>query len=97
MIICAHHLNGRKKGKILINYINLASVKRVSVLRHVLLRLTKLQILLFHFGASHEYQLANPERGIGMSTNQLVEPNYYSMAYSPQWLRDQQKEQVPSF
>jgi sulfatase maturation enzyme AslB (radical SAM superfamily) len=45
----------------------------------------------------HEYQLENPERGIGMSTNQLVEPNYYSMAYSPQWLRDQQKEQVLEF
>jgi MoaA/NifB/PqqE/SkfB family radical SAM enzyme len=45
----------------------------------------------------HEYQLANPERGIGMSTNQLIEPSYYSMAHSPQWLRDMQRDQVHEF
>jgi MoaA/NifB/PqqE/SkfB family radical SAM enzyme len=45
----------------------------------------------------HEYQLANPERGIGMSTNQLIEPHYYSMANSPIWLREEQKRQVMEF
>lgn len=45
----------------------------------------------------HEYQLANPERGIGMSTNQLIEPHYYSMANSPTWLREEQKRQVLEF
>ena len=45
----------------------------------------------------HEYQLANPERGIGMSTNQLIEPHYYSMSNSPIWLREEQKRQVLEF
>ena len=45
----------------------------------------------------HEYQLANPERGIGMSTNQLIEPHYYSIANSPTWLREEQKRQVLEF
>ena len=41
----------------------------------------------------HEYQLTQ-DRGIGLSTNQLIEPEYYSMAHSPQWLREQQAEQI---
>jgi len=32
-----------------------------------------------------------------MSTNQLIEPNYYSMRYAPQWLRDEQKKQIEDF
>ena len=44
----------------------------------------------------HEYQCKN-DKGIGMSTNQLVEPHYYSMAHSPQWLRDKQEQQVLEF
>ena len=44
----------------------------------------------------HEYQCKN-DKGIGMSTNQLVEPHYYSMAHSPQWLRDEQEQQVLEF
>tara|TARA_B110001450_G_scaffold257049_1_gene290651 strand:+ start:8796 stop:10070 length:1275 start_codon:yes stop_codon:yes gene_type:complete len=44
----------------------------------------------------HEYQCMN-DKGIGMSTNQLVEPQYYSMAHSPQWLRDEQEAQVLEF
>lgn len=44
----------------------------------------------------HEYQMQQT-RGIGMSTNQLVEPEYYSMANSPQWLRDEQKKQILEF
>jgi len=45
----------------------------------------------------HDYQLANPERGIGMSSNQLIEPHYYSMANSPIWLREEQKRQILEF
>ena len=45
----------------------------------------------------HEYQLENPTRGIGMSSNQLIEPNYYSMAHSPQWLREEQETQILQF
>jgi sulfatase maturation enzyme AslB (radical SAM superfamily) len=44
----------------------------------------------------HDYQCKN-DKGIGMSTNQLVEPQYYSMAHSPQWLRDEQEAQVLEF
>jgi sulfatase maturation enzyme AslB (radical SAM superfamily) len=44
----------------------------------------------------HDYQMTS-NRGIGMSTNQLVEPPYYSMAHSPQWLRDEQEAQVLEF
>ena len=44
----------------------------------------------------HDYQCKN-DKGIGMSTNQLVEPHYYSMAHSPQWLRDEQEKQVLEF
>jgi hypothetical protein len=44
----------------------------------------------------HDYQCKN-DKGIGMSTNQLVEPHYYSMAASPQWLRDEQEAQVMEF
>ena len=44
----------------------------------------------------HDYQCKN-DKGIGMSTNQLVEPHYYSMAHSPQWLRDEQEAQVLEF
>ena len=44
----------------------------------------------------HDYQMKQT-RGIGMSTNQLVEPEYYSMAHSPQWLRDEQKQQILEF
>ena len=37
------------------------------------------------------------DRGIAMSTNQLIEPNYYSMQYAPQWLRDEQRKQIEDF
>lgn len=37
------------------------------------------------------------DRGIAMSTNQLIEPNYYSMQYAPQWLRDEQRKQIEEF
>lgn len=46
----------------------------------------------------HEYQCSLGEaKGIGMSSNQLIEPEYYNMAYSPYWLREQQKEQILEF
>jgi sulfatase maturation enzyme AslB (radical SAM superfamily) len=44
----------------------------------------------------HDYQLES-NRGIGMSTNQLVEPNYYSMAYAPEWLKEEQRKQILEF
>jgi len=37
------------------------------------------------------------DRGIGMSTNQLIEPHYYSMAHAPQWLKDEQEKQILEF
>ena len=44
----------------------------------------------------HDYQMKS-NRGIGMSSNQLVEPNYYSMAYAPDWLKWEQREQILEF
>ena len=44
----------------------------------------------------HDYQMES-NRGIGMSSNQLVEPNYYSMAYAPDWLKWEQREQILEF
>ena len=44
----------------------------------------------------HDYQMTS-NRGIGMSTNQLVEPNYYSMAYAPEWLKEEQRKQILEF
>ena len=44
----------------------------------------------------HDYQMTS-NRGIGMSTNQLIEPNYYSMRYAPDWLKEQQREQILQF
>lgn len=46
----------------------------------------------------HDYQCSlGDAKGIGMSSNQLIEPEYYNMAYSPYWLREQQKEQILEF
>lgn len=44
----------------------------------------------------HDYQMTS-NRGIGMSTNQLVEPAYYSMAHAPEWLKKEQREQILEF
>ena len=44
----------------------------------------------------HDYQMTS-NRGIGMSTNQLVEPAYYSMAHAPEWLKEEQRQQVLEF
>ena len=44
----------------------------------------------------HDYQMTS-NRGIGMSTNQLVEPAYYSMAHAPEWLKEEQREQILEF
>ena len=44
----------------------------------------------------HDYQMTS-NRGIGMSTNQLVEPAYYSMAHAPEWLKEEQRKQVLEF
>lgn len=45
----------------------------------------------------HNFILDGRKRGIGISSNQLVEPKYYSMAYAPQWLRDEQKRLILEF
>jgi sulfatase maturation enzyme AslB (radical SAM superfamily) len=44
----------------------------------------------------HDYQMTS-NRGIGMSTNQIVEPAYYSMAHAPEWLKEEQREQILEF
>jgi hemerythrin len=44
----------------------------------------------------HDYQMTS-NRGIGMSTNQLIEPQYYSMAHAPEWLKERQREQILEF
>jgi sulfatase maturation enzyme AslB (radical SAM superfamily) len=44
----------------------------------------------------HEYQMTS-DRGIGMSTNHLIEPHYYSMAHAPEWLKEQQRAGILEF
>jgi len=44
----------------------------------------------------HEYQMKS-DRGIGMSSNQLIEPHYYSMAHAPEWLKEEQRKGILEF
>ena len=41
----------------------------------------------------HDYQITQ-KRGIGLSSNQLIEPAYYSMQHAPDWLKKEQKRKI---
>lgn len=81
----------------LVQFTKTPAGKRIKVRITTVNQVTNALHLVPFWRFLHEYQLANPERGIGMSTNQLIEPHYYSMANSPDWLRAEQKRQVLEF
>jgi len=80
----------------LVKYANTPEGKNIRVRVTTVNQVTNALHLVPFWRFMHEYQLTS-DRGIGMSTNQLVEPGYYSMANSPQWLRDEQKVQILEF
>ena len=70
--------------------------KRVKVRVTTVNQLTNALHIVPFWKFMHDYQMTS-NRGIGMSTNQLVEPAYYSMAHAPEWLKEQQREQILEF
>jgi MoaA/NifB/PqqE/SkfB family radical SAM enzyme len=80
----------------LVKYSNTKNGKNIKVRVTTVNQITNALHIVPFWRMMHEYQMQH-DRGIAMSTNQLVEPNYYSMAYAPQWLRDKQREQVEEF
>jgi len=80
----------------LVKYSNTSEGKNIRVRVTTVNQVTNALHLVPFWRFMHDYQQTN-DRTIGMSTNQLVEPEYYSMAHSPQWLRDEQKSQILEF
>ncbi len=70
--------------------------KRIKVRVTTVNQLTNALHIVPFWKFMHDYQMTS-NRGIGMSTNQLVEPAYYSMAHAPEWLKEQQREQILEF
>tara|TARA_B110000037_G_scaffold98059_1_gene114908 strand:- start:677 stop:1867 length:1191 start_codon:yes stop_codon:yes gene_type:complete len=70
--------------------------KRIKVRVTTVNQLTNALHIVPFWKFMHDYQMTS-NRGIGMSTNQLVEPAYYSMAHAPEWLKEEQRQQVLEF
>ena len=71
----------------LVKYSNTKDGKRIKVRVTTVNQITNALHIADFWRYMHEYQMQH-DRGIAMSTNQLVEPSYYSMAYAPHWLRE---------
>lgn len=80
----------------LVKYSNTKAGKNIKVRVTTVNQITNALHIVPFWRFLHEYQCQH-DRGIAMSTNQLIEPNYYSMRYSPQWLREEQKAQIEDF
>ena len=80
----------------LVKYSNTKAGKNIKVRVTTVNQITNALHIVPFWRMMHNYQMEH-DRGIAMSTNQLIEPNYYSMQYAPQWLRDQQRQQVEEF
>ena len=80
----------------LVKFADTKEGKRIKVRVTTVNQITNALHIVPFWKFMHDYQ-CTVNRGIGMSTNQLVEPAYYSMAHSPQWLRDEQEKQVLEF
>ena len=80
----------------LVKYSNTKAGKRIKVRVTTVNQMTNALHIADFWEFMHEYQMEH-DRGIAMSTNQLVEPNYYSMAYAPEWLRKEQEERIMRF
>ena len=80
----------------LVKYSNTRAGKNIKVRVTTVNQITNALHIVPFWRMMHNYQMEH-DRGIAMSTNQLIEPNYYSMQYAPQWLRDAQRKQVEEF
>lgn len=80
----------------LVKFADTKAGKRIKVRVTTVNQLTNALHITDFWKAMHEYQMTS-NRGIGMSTNQLVEPAYYSMAHAPEWLKKEQREQILAF
>lgn len=80
----------------LVEFSNTKAGKRIKVRVTTVNQITNALHIADFWRFLHDYQCTK-DKGIGMSTNQLVEPSYYSMAHAPQWLRDEQKRQILEF
>lgn len=81
----------------LVDFANTPKGKRIRVRVSTVNTITNALHMVPLWRKLHDYIVDNNYRGIGISTNQLVEPRYYSMAYSPQWMRDEQERQILGF
>ena len=80
----------------LVKYSNTKEGKRIKVRVTTVNQITNALHIADFWEFMHEYQMKH-DRGIAMSTNQLVEPSYYSMAFAPQWLREEQEKRIMKF
>lgn len=80
----------------LVKFSNTKAGKRIKVRVTTVNQMTNALHIADFWRYMHEYQMTS-DRGIGMSTNQLIEPQYYSVAHSPLWLRQEQEVQILRF
>jgi sulfatase maturation enzyme AslB (radical SAM superfamily) len=80
----------------LVKFSNTKEGKRIKVRVTTVNQITNALHIADFWRSMHDYQMTS-DRGIGMSTNQLIEPHYYSMAHAPQWLKDEQEKQILEF
>jgi sulfatase maturation enzyme AslB (radical SAM superfamily) len=80
----------------LVKFSDTKAGKRIKVRVTTVNQLTNALHTVKFWKFMHDYQMTS-NRGIGMSTNQLVEPAYYSMAHAPEWLKEEQRKQVLEF
>jgi len=80
----------------LVKFSNTKAGKNIKVRVTTVNQITNALHIADFWRMMHEYQMTS-DRGIGMSTNQLIEPHYYSMAHAPEWLKEQQREEILKF
>ena len=80
----------------LVKFSNTKAGKRIKVRVTTVNQITNALHIADFWRFMHDYQMTS-DRGIGMSTNQLIEPHYYSMAHAPEWLKQEQEKQILEF
>lgn len=80
----------------LVKFADTKAGKRIKVRVTTVNQITNALHITKFWKFMHDYQMTS-NRGIGMSTNQLIEPQYYSMAHAPEWLKERQREQILEF
>ena len=77
----------------LMDFASTKAGKRIKVRVTTVNQITNALHLPDFFEFLHDYQLTQ-KRGIGLSSNQLIEPAYYSMQHAPDWLKKEQKHKI---